>query len=191
MATEFIKFVHDHPPRCVADLNPKPTAQFEPSIKLPSHLTVFHDLCDPQESDYYDTVSFVIGCPCGKRAVHLLGYHITTEGRRPDAFLVGPLSIECNECKLIFPFFDTRLHGYDGEQGVNTHSIGHGAPEVFRCPHCGPQPLIISASFTYVVDNEFKGVSRERPQDFFTGIVILAQCTKCNSLIEATWFECD
>ena len=185
MVSEYIQYVHEHPPRCIAGLNPKPTLHFEPTLRLPPHLTVYYG-----QYDVADTVSFVIGCPCGNRAVYLLGYFIETGGRHNDSIFVGPLSLECPKCGLISEFFDTRQHGYDGEQGINTHTIGEGKPDKFACPHCGEAQMIVSPNFCYQGAEDFQGEMQERLQEFFGGFDVVGQCTRCNALVEITSFEC-
>jgi len=119
-----------------------------------------------------------------------LGYYVTTEGRREDTVFVGPLSLECLKCGAVSEFFDTRRHGYDGEQGVNTHIVGEGRPDRFACPRCGESPVIACANFSYQGVEDFRGEMRKRTQDFFNTLDVVAQCMKCNALIEVTSFEC-
>lgn len=179
MASALVQYVHQHPPRCIVDLNPKPTLHSKPTLLLPSNITVYHGAWAEAE-----TASFVIGCPCGNHAVYLLGYYHTTEGRLPDTIFVGPLSLECPKCGVVSEFFDTRKHGYDGEQGVNTHITGEGKPNKFACPHCGVVPMILNPNFTYGWDVRLPG-EMQPVQDFFGSFDIVGQCTRCSSLLRS------
>lgn len=181
----YIQFVHDHPPRCIVGLNPMPTQALKPTLQLPPHLTVYHGLGGEP-----NPASFVIGCPCGNRAVNLLGYYVFIDDRKRTRIFVGPLSLECPKCGVTKEFFDTRKHGWDGEQGVNTHITGEGSPDRFACPRCGIQPMIVAAEFFYSEPYDTPSGGQARSQDFFGGIAVLAQCTCCNSLVEVTSFEC-
>jgi len=185
MSSEQVQYFPPKPPRCIAALNPKRTRHSKPTLLLPSHLSVYQGLYDVAI-----TASFIVGCPCGERAVFLLGYYATNEGRHKDRIFVGPLSIECPLCGVVSEFFDTRKHGWDGEQGVNTHIIGEANPQRFSCPNCGVAPMILCPNFCYEAPEEFEGEMRERPQDFFGGFDIVGQCTRCNALVEITSFEC-
>jgi hypothetical protein len=180
-----IQYVHQHPPRCVIGLRPKPTSHSNPTIRLPSHLSVYGGLYDSSH-----IASFLIGCPCGHQSAYLLGYYVNIEPRAEDTIFVGPLSLECPKCRQVTAFFDTRKHGYDGEQGINTHMIGEGNPHRFACPDCGVTPLILCVNFSYQGTEDLKGNMRQRLQDFFEGVDIVGQCTQCTSLIEITSFEC-
>jgi hypothetical protein len=191
MPDKFVQYVHQHPPRCISGLNAKPTRHHKPTIRLPGHLTIYHGQYGEGDIPGVDTASFAIGCPCGCPAVYLLGYYVTSEGCRNDTIFAGPLSLECPQCGAVSEFFDTRKHGYDGEQGLNTSILGKGKPDRFACPRCGERPVIVCPNFSYQGIEEFLGEMRERREDFFNSLDIVVQCTKCNSLVEATSFECD
>jgi hypothetical protein len=108
----------------------------------------------------------------------------------PDLIFAGPLFLECTHCGAVSEFFDSRRHGYDGEQGCNTHFVGEGQPDRFACTRCGVAPLIVRANFHYDGVEDFNGEMRKRPQDFFDGLDIVGMCTGCGSLVEITSFEC-
>lgn len=185
MKSEFVYYVHQFPPRCIAGLNPKPTEHFKPTILLPPYLSVYR-----APYDVSNTASFIIGCPCGNRALHLLGYSEKTKGSYRDRLFVGSLRLECPKCGTVSEFFDTRNHGYDGEQGVNTHITGEGNPERFACPACGVVPMILCSNFSYQGIEDFQGEARKRLQDFFGTMDLVGQCSGCNALVEITSFEC-
>jgi hypothetical protein len=185
MSSEQVQHVPRKPPRCITDLNPNPTRHSKPTLLLPPELSVYHG-----PYNLADTASFVIGCPCGERAVFLLGYYAETDNHRMDNIFVGPLSIECPKCGVVSEFFDTRKHGYDGEQGVNTHIIGDGNPDRFACPHCGVAPMVLCPNFCYQGVESFRGEMRDRSQDFFGGLDVVGQCTRCNAIVEIAAFEC-
>ena len=191
MSGEFVQYVHQHPPRCISGVNAVPTQHFRPTLRLPRHLSTYHGQYGDGDIHGVDPVSSVIGCSCGCRAVYLLGYNVLDEGPGKDMVLVGPLSVKCQECGRVSKFFDTREHGYDGEQGCNTYIIGKGKPNKFSCPRCGEAPMIVCVNFSYQGVEGFRGEMRKRKQDFFNTLGVVVQCTKCNVLIEATWFECD
>lgn len=191
MPNEFLQYVYQHPPRCISGVNVKPTEHSKPTLRLPSNLSVYHGQYGEGDIHGVDTVSFVIGCPCSCRAVHLLGYYATSESRRNDRVFVGPLSLECPKCGVVSNFFDARQHGHDGEQGINTHITGKGKPDRFACPHCGEAPVVVYVNFSYQGGEEFRDEMRERKQDFFNTLDVAVECTKCSDLIEVTSFECD
>jgi hypothetical protein len=182
---KIIKYVHKHPPRCIIDLHPKPTIFSVPTIRKPWPYSVFHGNCSGD-----GTASFLIGCPCGHRAIFLLGYCIKNESNLRVRELVGPLSLECALCGVVTDFFDTRIHGYDGEQGVNTYIIGEGTPDRFTCPCCGAKPMFICAHFSYPDYDDFGEKMKIRREDYFEGLVIVGQCINCNDSIEIMDFEC-
>lgn len=185
MALDDIQYVSLHPPRCITTLNPKPVEHSKPTLLLPRHLTIYHDGYDPSA-----TASFIIGCPCGCRSVHLRGYYTTSKDSNSDGGFVGPLSIECTHCSAISEFFDTRKHGYDGEQGVNTYIVGKGKPDSFICLGCRAAKLLICANFSYQAFENFGPEMRKQPQDYFDTLDIVGQCMHCHALIEVTSFEC-
>jgi phage FluMu protein Com len=188
MSGRFVQYVHKHPPRCISSVNAKPTERSEPSLRLPRHQSIYHGY----HSKDADTASFVVGCPCGCWVTYLLGYYVTSEGsRRADTGFVGPLCLECPQCRTVSEFFDTRKHGHDGEQGVNTHIIGTGRPNRFACPRCGEVPVIVLANFSYQGVEHFRGEMRERKQDFFNTFDVVVWCPECKVLVEVTSFECD
>lgn len=191
MPSKFVQYVHQHPPRCVANVNAKPTQHFKPTLRLPGHLSIYYEGYGEGDIAGVDTASFIIGCPCNCRTVYLLGYCVTAEGHREDTYFGVPLSIECTTCGAISEFFDTREHGRDGEQGCNTHRIGVGKPDRFACPHCGEAPGIVCVNFSYQGVEDFDDEMLERKQDFFNTLDVVVQCMKCNALIEVTSFECD
>ena len=180
MASAHLEYVSQNPPRCVAHLHPIFTQHSKPTLFLSSECSVYRH----GGYNVEDIVSFVIGCPCGERAVYLSAYNVKT-----DVF-VSPLSIECCACGRISEFFDTRKHGYDGEQGVNTHMVGKGNPERFGCPLCGVAPMFLSPNFCYQGIEDLRHDMRERLQDFFSGLDVVGQCTSCNQVVEIASFEC-
>jgi hypothetical protein len=190
MTREYIQYVHQHPPRCIIELMSVPTKHSKPTFRLPPDLSVYHSGYG-EEGEESDTASFIIGCSCGHRAVNLLGYYVSSETSRGSVGFVGPLSLECEKCGKLSTFFDSRKHGYDGEQGVNTYIIGEGKSDKFACPRCGPTLLIVCANFTYHgAEDSSELMQKNRTQDFFRGFDVAGQCLKCNGLIEITSFEC-
>jgi hypothetical protein len=183
MIRDDIQYVLEHPPRCIAALRPKPVVLAVPTLRLPRNYSIYQGTYDHE-----DIASFVVGCTCGCPSVYLLGYYITD--KKKFSGFVGPLSIECSACSLVSEVFDTRKHGYDGEQGVNTHYVGEGVPTRFNCPICGVVPMIVSTNFAYSDFAKLPSDMRARAQDFFDGFDIVCQCTRCNSVIEVTSFEC-
>jgi hypothetical protein len=186
---EFIEFVNSHPPRCVVGLNPKPVQATLPTMLLPPSLSVFNGVSAEINSDSCPSPSFVIGCPCGHRSVYILGYDVPIDETDTVVF-VGPLRLECTQCGAVSELFDTRVHGFDGEHGINTHYIGEGAPTRFKCPRCGEVPFIVCAIFSYSGFDELYGKAREKPEDFFDDFTLTGQCGRCNSVVEVTSFEC-
>ena len=185
MATQHVEHVLRNPPRCVATLKPMPVQAIKPTLALPPHLSVYHG-----RNDANVTASFIIGCPCGQRGVFLLGHCETAEDDAQGTIFVGPLGIECPKCGLDCEFFDTRKHGYDGEQGINTHLFGEGRPDRFACPKCGIAPMFVRCNFCYGNTDYSIEEMRRRPQDFFDGFDVVGQCTNCNHVVEIASFEC-
>src|SRR5438067_1618411 len=66
-----IKHAHQHPPRCIADLRPEPL--LKPLLGM---------------DDYSFRAYFRIGCPCGEKALFVLGYPCS-------GFFDGPLAVLC------------------------------------------------------------------------------------------------
>jgi hypothetical protein len=123
--------------------------------------------------------------------VHLLGYYDEIDDPRDEPFLVDPLSLSCPECELISEVFDSRKHGFDGEQGVNTYVVIEGTPVRFACPRCQATRLVMQANFSYQGYESFDGEMAERLEDYFNTFDITGRCTRCAAVIEITWFECD
>ena len=163
-------------------VNPKPVDQAVPTLRLPSLHSIYSNY------DRANTASFVVKCPCGCPSVYLSGYYVTND--REDTVFVGPLRIECSVCSQVSEFFDSRTHGYDGEQGVNTLIVGKGKPDRSSCPICGIVPMIVSVNFHYSDLEHLGSEMRKRAQDFFDGLDVTGQCTHCDSVIEITSFEC-
>lgn len=177
--------VREHPPRCIADLCPKETPRPWPTWFLPPHLSVFRTW-----TDHGDDVFFMVGCPCGHRAVSLLSYYVPVETLDRDKLLIGPLGVECGRCGSISDLFDTRKHGYDGEQAVNTYLVGEGKPDRFDCPQCGFSRLFLCVGFSYSEPEKLEQTWPGRAQDFFGGFHLVGQCLRCGSIIEIFSFEC-
>jgi hypothetical protein len=178
-------YIREHPPRCIAGLCLKHTPRPHPTWFLPPHLSVFRTW-----TDNGDDIFFMVGCPCGHRAVSLLRYYLPAETRDRDQLLVGPLAIGCARCGDISDLLDTRKHGYDGEQGVNTYPVGEGKPERFVCPRCTFQCLFLCVGFSYSSPEGLEEAWSERAQDFFGSFHIVGQCLHCGSIIEIFSFEC-
>jgi hypothetical protein len=179
------QYVHGHPPRCIAGLHPKPTPRPQPTWLLSPHVSVFRTWTDDSYAPF-----FTVGCPCGHRAVALLGYYLPAARGDRDRLLTGPLSLECGHCRAISDLFDTRKHGYDGEQGVNTHRVGEGEPDRFVCPRCGFQRLFLCVGCSYSDPEELEPAWPGRAQDFFGGFHVVGQCLRCGSIVEIASFEC-
>jgi hypothetical protein len=160
-------YVRRHPPRCIRELQPTP---------LP-----------PEKG-----VCFAIGCPCGERSSHPLGYEIWSNDVE---LFAGPLAIECAACGRVAELFDTRQHGFQGEHGVNSHYTGEGERSRFSCPHCGVVPLFLHAAFSFgddwaLYENKGGPQENERPQDFFDGFTLTGKCRQCGQELIVAGFEC-
>ena len=175
MPSEFVQYVHQHPPRCLFGVNAKPIGHSKPTLRLPWHLSIYHGQYGVDDIRGVDTASFVIGCPCIVARLSL-GYYVTSEGQRKDTVFVGPLSLECPKCGEVSEFFDTRKHGHDGEQGINTYIIGKGKPNRLPVPAVGKRPVIVCVNFSYQEVERFRSEMRERKQDFFNTLDVVAQC---------------
>ena len=187
MACSFLQYVAKNSPRCIAALKPIPVSHVHPTLFLPPELSVYRHLV----FDAASTVTFEVGCPCGSRVLKLSGYYMPTESRSHVHVFVGPLRVECQDCHLVSDFFDTRKHGYDGEQDCNTHMIGEGVADDCACPSCGLKRMIIYANFTYSRGDDLPNWMSERPQDFFDGFNLIGKCTGCYQTCEIASFECD
>jgi hypothetical protein len=165
-------------PRCISGLSSHAVALRPPTILARNSVFQF-------PLNGAKTRCFAIGCSCGEPAAFLLGYHVRDEANAEG--FVGPLSLRCSNCKAVMEFFDTRMHGHDGEQGCNTYIVGNGTPDAFSCPRCGVAPFSLTVVFDYADSKPFPD---ERPEDFFTGFSVLGKCTKCDSIVEITSFEC-
>lgn len=186
MTSDQIRYVHDHPPRCIAGLRPRPIQHVMPTLRQPWRDSVYYGQFDPKSM-----ASFAVGCPCGCPTAYLLGYNVIHEDHPSVTVFVGPLRLECSRCGLISEFFDSRKHGYDGEQGVNTHMVGEGEPDRFPCPICGNTPFFICANFHFQPFEEFAQGMQTRPQDYFDTFAVNGQCVRCTSLVEIVTFECN
>lgn len=188
MPSTFVEYVQSNPPTCLAGVNSKPARCPMPALAYPNEFISPGKYSDREVLDIH-TVPFQIGCSCGCFVVFLLGHNKVSEYRKLPIF-VGPLGIECSECEKVSEFFDTRKHGYDGEQGVNTHITGTGRPKRFACPSCRSLPTSLYARFTYQGVERFSGEMKVRPQDFFDTLDIVVQCSGCNVAVEVISFEC-
>jgi hypothetical protein len=86
--------------------------------------------------------------------------------------------------------FDTREHGYDGEQGCNTYAVGTGEPVRYPCPRCAGEEFFLCAGFSYSEPGELAEQWPGRAQDFFGGFHLLGQCRRCGEFAEIASFEC-
>jgi hypothetical protein len=188
MPSKFVEYVQTHAPHCLAGIMTRPSGCPVPAIEFPNQFISPRKYSE-RETSGIDTVAFHIGCTCGCFAVYLLGFNKLSEHGKLPIF-VGPLSIECPECGAVTEFFDTRKHGYDGEQGVNTHITGTGKPDRFACASCRSLPMSIYVRFTYSGVDRFRGEMQARPQDFFETLDVVVQCTGCNVAVEVISFEC-
>lgn len=182
MVNHIVEYVHRHPPRCIKALCPRPSSETRPAIgPLPPLQAVEAGV---------DSASFTIGCPCGNRGVCLLGYWFLADGRAQEPLFVSPFRLLCLDCGLVLEFFDTRKHGYDGEQGVNTYIVGEGEPDMYVCPRCGARTFVLRPIFWYQSINSMGPNMRERFQDYFDTFELVGQCMECKGAVGIASFEC-
>jgi hypothetical protein len=186
MASGYAEYVHEHPPRCIAGLCPRATQRPKPTALLPPHLSVFRTWW----GDEADAAFFALGCPCGHRVLSLLAYPGPAGHRGLSEGLTGPLSVRCPACGTSSVLFDTRQHGYDGEQGCNTYAVGTGEAGRYKCPCCAGEEFFLCAGFSYSEPDELAARWHGRGQDYFAGFYLLGQCHRCSALVEIVSFEC-
>lgn len=179
MLTEYVQYVHQHAPRCIAALCPRPIQRPAPTVFLPADLSVFR--CWDDDDDTHSAF-FSLGCRCGHRLLSLLAHRC--EG------LTGPLAVRCPACGTTAALFDTREHGYDGEQGCNTYAVGTGEPVRYTCPPCGGEDFCLSAGFSYSDPGYLIAKWPGSAQEFFGGFHLLGQCQRCRAVVEIVSFEC-
>jgi hypothetical protein len=142
---------------------------------------------------YPSLIYFRVGCPCGERAVFVVGHWIHSEDRSGEDFFTGPLAIECPRCARVSELMNPERDGYDGEIGANTNSIGTGERSRFPCSRCdSATPLLVLPGFSYTDVNEWSASEDqlERPQDFFEAFWLYGACTRCRSVVDVLGFEC-
>ena len=186
MDTSFLQYVAGHPPRCIAQVNPKPVCHVHPTLVLPPSLSIYRS----GRYSAVDTATFAIGCPCGAPTAMLTGFYALTDSFPPNGVFVGPLGIECLECDRATGFFDSREHGFDGEQGCNTHLIGEGIPDRFTCPSCRLARMSVYANFSYHSIEELDHAKWQHSKDYFSSFDVVGQCAGCSQVMEIASFEC-
>jgi hypothetical protein len=154
----------------------------QPTVFLPPDLSVFRTWNHDGEAAF-----FALGCPCGHQVLSLLGH---TGRDSPGEGITGPLAVRCAACGAVSGLFDTRRHGYDGEQGCNTYAVGAGETAPYGCPSCAGTEFFLCAGFSYSEPGELAESWPGRAQDFFGGFHLLGQCRQCRALAEIASFEC-
>jgi hypothetical protein len=173
---EVLERVRAQPPRCITVVRPVP---------LP------HPLLGMDR--YPGLAYFRIGCPCREGAAFILGHWLHNEDAPGEDFFTGPLAIECPKCGRVSEFMDPEQHGYDGEIGANTTTVGHGQRSRFSCSNCAiATPMLAMPGFSYKKIDDWHASADElrRPQDFFGAFWLYGACTQCRELSNVVGFEC-
>lgn len=170
---EYVRVAHVNPPRCIAQLRPLPLLELADGMEVHPFIAYF-----------------TVGCPCGGREAFLLGYPFKSSPHDSEPFFLSPLAIECADCKQVSELFDSRQHGYDGEQGENCCKVGEGERVRVLCPNCGEAPMVIMPSFAYQFYDDDLDEWGDRMQDFFDGFGVDVRCVKCGRLTSPSGFEC-
>lgn len=131
---------------------------------------------------------YKIGCTCGSYEQKLLGYTLESQSMPSKTVFVGPLSIECPLCRKRMLFFDSELHGYDGEHNSGVAMCGTGEPQHWICPTCDNSIFEIEVCMTYNVEPDEEYIVRQ--EDFFSEIAVFCKCTNCSEKFNVTSITC-
>jgi hypothetical protein len=169
----YIKYMWDNPPTCIASLSCKPDEQLEKAL-----LAAY---------GHYSTV-FGLKCSCGIEEFNIKGKDIETSDEGVD----GPILVICKACRSSATVFDPNKHGYDSELGSG-YSNSKLHDKLIKCPKCGTDIFRLALAFQYSGDE--KQIIEEdhlnkKPQDLFGWLSGQARCQSCGHTFEFTSIEC-
>jgi hypothetical protein len=130
---------------------------------------------------------FALTCKCGGDVFSTIGHYAENEyGGEMITVFVGPIFVECGQCRARELLIDTQIHGHDGEQGISATIRGEGAPDLCMCRSCKGHrhKLIVRCEFaTDFIDRIEDGKatrdgSEHAPEDMFTWFTLLGECEK-------------
>jgi hypothetical protein len=131
---------------------------------------------------------FKIGCSCGRNESQLLGYPVESQALPGEDVFAGPLSIQCQACGKRTMFFDSEIHGYDGENDSSAAMSGTGDPLPWSCPSCQGTSVSVEVQLVYNVEPDEEML--DRSQDIFSEISVVCKCGTCGKSSIATSIDC-
>jgi hypothetical protein len=177
------RYFVEHPPRCLAGLQPEPAAL--DGIDFDGH------------SAKWPNTVFRLGCPCGSRTHFVLGFlHPDPDPfGLPNAlgpFVESPLALRCASCNRRAELVDMEHHGYDGEMGNNSANEPEGRRSKVGCPSCGGKQFEVFARFEYPTDlmDDVSEEWRGREQDLFSWFTLVVECQGCGTVGVVADEEC-
>jgi hypothetical protein len=138
-------------------------------------------------------VPFELSCKCGSRAFEILGFYVSGADEDSESMFVGPLALRCPACGATNHLMDPRQDGYDAELGDSAAITGDGDRCPYHCAECQSTLFQVSAVLEYSVEDEEMQDWPElaaRPQDFFTGFILLGRCDPGEHLHDIVSYEC-
>lgn len=140
-----------------------------------------------------ECVRFQLSCPCGASEFAILGHPMVSQAGSGQRVLTAPVSLTCQTCGKARVLFDPKGDGYDAEIGCPGDTTEQGEPESFVCSGCGGSALHAAVSLEYSLEDDEMDDCKplaDRPQDFFTGLMLYGKCPRCNRLAEVLDYEC-
>lgn len=105
---------------------------------------------------------------------------------------LGPVRISCPTCTSTRVIFDPRVHGYEGELGLDKElSVEPEHP--FACPSCGAATFDVAACFQYSGEDEvLEGDDAPdiAPRDLFGWAAFGVRCKNCGVMAQVADVEC-
>jgi len=186
-----IEHVRQHPPRCIAGFDVRPTelpgVQFDGHGSLPAHLRGI-----VSAPEHINPI-FALACKCGSNLHRVHGHEWTNPHRNNEVWFISPLALECAACGRMTDLFDSDAHGYDAELGSGVSAPrAEGRRVMLGCEDCEPTSFEAFARFEYP-DDIFDGQTPEyagREQDLFSWFTLVAKCSHCARMTFVADFEC-
>jgi hypothetical protein len=184
---EFVEFVSENPPSCIAEFRPVCVGQQNEEETLNACWVGFH-----------------IRCSCGGNHYRVIG-NADDDGVMGSGALLSPLSLVCVDCSRESLLFDIEQHGYNAALGYCDDTQEEGESVEFDCKKCGHSSFSVLVSFLYTSESfdggegeeddkiEDKGgqfrKAAQRAKDQFQAFALMGTCRSCGC--EANIAECD
>ena len=136
-----------------------------------------------------ETVAWQVACACGSRIGKILA------GAGGDDFpWLDPLDFKCIVCSSVVNFFDSERDGYNGRRCGGSSYDQDTTRRLVYCSNCRSPDFNLTVKLAYGIDFDDPDESLGEDEiplasDFFDGLSVDAQCSKCQSIVKVGPWE--